>query len=142
MKYDMTREKRVERMKLQKVLNGRVFAKDILTEHVMVALVDAVTIQEWVHLFEPLVPYLHEPEVHEFYYNMDFLDDGSIFTSAKGVEISLSEETLGIILSVPTAEICSIERCRPFTALTELASKKGEPKQAGVQKNISRENCS
>ena len=57
----MTSEERVERMKLQKVLNVRVFNKDIQIEHGMGSVVNYVTIQEWGHLYEPLVPYLHEP---------------------------------------------------------------------------------
>ncbi|KAH0644974.1 hypothetical protein KY284_032858 [Solanum tuberosum] len=50
-------------MEQQKVLNGRVFDPDILTQFGMGNLVYAVTIQSWNHLFEPPVPYLHEPEV-------------------------------------------------------------------------------
>lgn len=101
---DMTREERVEKMKLQNVLNSQVFAKDILTDHGMGALVDSVTIQEWGHFFEPPLSYLHELEVHEFYYKMDLLVEGSIFTSVKRVSISLNEEILGIIFDVPTIE--------------------------------------
>lgn len=79
-----------------------------MTENGMGALVDTVTIQEWGHLFESPVPYLHEPKVCQFYYKIDLLDDGSIYTSIKRVEISLNEETLGIILGVPTTGIQSI----------------------------------
>lgn len=65
---------------------------------------------------------------------MDLLDDGSISTFVKGVKISLNKETLGIILDVTTTVIHSIEGCRPSMVFTELASKKGEPKKAGVTK--------
>ncbi|KAG5627547.1 hypothetical protein H5410_012765 [Solanum commersonii] len=68
---ELTREERVEKMEQQKVLNGRVFDPDILTKFGMANLVNAVTIQGWNHLFEPPIPYLHEPEVHEFFYMME-----------------------------------------------------------------------
>ncbi|KAG5584681.1 hypothetical protein H5410_045115 [Solanum commersonii] len=48
---DLTRKERVEKMEQQKFGMGN--------------LVDDVTIQGWNHLFEPPVPYLHEPEMRE-----------------------------------------------------------------------------
>ena len=64
---DMTREERIEKIKLQNVLNGKVFTMDILIKFGMATLVDVVTIQEWSHLFEPPAPYLHELEVRGSY---------------------------------------------------------------------------
>ncbi|KAG5612600.1 hypothetical protein H5410_023881 [Solanum commersonii] len=52
------------------------------------------------HMFEGLVPYLHEPEVCEFYYKMELLDDEGIRTTVPEMTISLREESLGIILGV------------------------------------------
>lgn len=63
----MTREERIEKMKVQKVMKGRVFASDILTKPGIATLINVVTIQEWVHLFEPPAPYFHKLEVHKFY---------------------------------------------------------------------------
>lgn len=65
---------------------------------------------------------------------MNLLEDRGIATSVKGVKISLNEETLGIIPSVPTVGVKTTEGCKPSTTFTEQASKKGEPKKAGVPK--------
>ncbi|KAG5604560.1 hypothetical protein H5410_026052 [Solanum commersonii] len=51
------------------------------------------------------VPYLHEPEVREFFYKMELLEGGEIKTIIKNVDIHLDEETLGIILGVPVVGI-------------------------------------
>lgn len=56
---EMTREEIIEKIKLKKVLNGKVFASNILTKSCMIELVDVVTIQEWSHIFETSAPYLH-----------------------------------------------------------------------------------
>ncbi|KAH0758154.1 hypothetical protein KY290_021647 [Solanum tuberosum] len=95
---ELTRKERVENMEQQKILNGRVFDPDINTLFGMGNLVDAVTIQGWNHLFAPPVPYLHEPEVREFFYKMEPLEGGGITTTVRNVEIHLDEETLGNIL--------------------------------------------
>ncbi|KAH0738289.1 hypothetical protein KY290_036994 [Solanum tuberosum] len=101
----LTREARIGEMENQKVLNGRVFDPDILTEPGMSTLFDSVSLQSWDHLFEPLAPYFHEPKVREFYYKMELLDDGGIRTIVRDVKIHLDEETLGIILGVPVKGI-------------------------------------
>ncbi|KAH0633562.1 hypothetical protein KY284_036348 [Solanum tuberosum] len=102
---ELTREARIGEMENQKVLNGRVFDPDILTEPGMSTLFDSVSLQSWDHLFEPLAPYLHKPKVREFYYKMELLDDGGIRTIVRDVKIHLDEETLGIILGVPVKGI-------------------------------------
>ncbi|KAG5592065.1 hypothetical protein H5410_042579 [Solanum commersonii] len=61
-----------------KVLNGRVFDPNILTKFGMANLVNVVTIQGWNQLFESPIPYLHEPEVHKFFYKMELLEEGGI----------------------------------------------------------------
>ncbi|KAH0686209.1 hypothetical protein KY289_016976 [Solanum tuberosum] len=100
-------------MEQQKVLNGRVFDPDILTQFGMGNLVDAVTIQGWNHLFEPPAPYLDNPEVREFFYKMKLPEEGGITTTVRNVKIHLDEETLGIILGVPVMGVRTIEGCKP-----------------------------
>ncbi|KAG5575625.1 hypothetical protein H5410_055759 [Solanum commersonii] len=95
---EMTREERIEKLEHQKVLNGSVFDTDIVTKFGLKTLFDVVTIQEWSYMSEPPAPYLHEHEVHEFFYKMELSKDGGITTTVKDIEICLDEETLGIIL--------------------------------------------
>lgn len=74
----MTREEHIEEMENQNVLNDRVFDPEILTEISMSTLFYSVSLQSWDHLFEAAAPYLHEPEVREFYYKMELLSDGGL----------------------------------------------------------------
>jgi len=67
----MNREEHIAEMEKQKVLNGRVFDPEILTEFGMSTLFYFVSLQSWDHLFEAPAPYLHEPEVREFYYKIE-----------------------------------------------------------------------
>jgi len=123
-------------MEHQKVLNGRVFDTDIVTKFGMTTLFDVVTIQEWSHQFEPPAPYLHEPEVRAFFYNMELLEDRGITTTVNDIEIYLDEETLGIILGVPVKGVRTIEGCKPSGEFTKLATKRGEIKRAGLPKKL------
>lgn len=120
---EMTREERIEKMEHQKVLTCKVFDTDIITKFGMATLFDAVTIQGWNHLSEPPAPYLHEPEVCEFFYKMKLLEGGGITTTVRDVEICLDKETLGIILGVAVVGIITIEGCKPTEELTKLATK-------------------
>ncbi|KAK4730166.1 hypothetical protein R3W88_023154 [Solanum pinnatisectum] len=70
----------VNNLRLKKVLEGRVFDPDIITKHGMNSLYDIVEIQSWTHLFQTKSPVLHEEEVREFYYNIEFEKDGSLNT--------------------------------------------------------------
>ncbi|KAG5606648.1 hypothetical protein H5410_028140 [Solanum commersonii] len=117
----MNREECIAKMEKQKVLNGRVFDLEILTEFGMSTVFYSVSLQSWNNLFEALVPYLHEPEVREFYYKMELLSDGGggVRTTIKNVKIFLDEETLGIILGVPMKGIRSIEGCEPSNDFTK-----------------------
>ncbi|KAH0738544.1 hypothetical protein KY290_037249 [Solanum tuberosum] len=133
---ELTRKERIEKMEQQKVLNGRVFDPDINTRFGMGNLVDAVIIQGWNHLFAPPVPYLHEPEVREFFYKMELLEGGGITTTVRNVEIHLDEETLGIILGVPVVGVRTIEGCKPSTDFSKLATKRGDVKRAGLPKKF------
>ncbi|KAG5600433.1 hypothetical protein H5410_031803 [Solanum commersonii] len=121
---ELTREERVEKMEQQRVLNGRVFDPDILTTF------------GWNHLFQPPVPYLHEPEVHEFFYKMELLEGGGITTIVRNVQIHLDEETLGIIMGVPVAGVRTIEGCKPIGDFSKLATKRGDVKRAGLSKKF------
>ncbi|KAH0667682.1 hypothetical protein KY285_028888 [Solanum tuberosum] len=133
---EMTREDRIAQMENQKVLNNRVFDPDILTAFGMLNLFDIVSLQGWGHLFEPPAPYLHEPEVREFYYKMELLEDGGIRTTVKNVKILLDEETLGIILGVPMEGIRSIEGCHPSSGFSKQATNRGDIKRAGLPKKF------
>ncbi|KAG5586704.1 hypothetical protein H5410_047138 [Solanum commersonii] len=86
----MTKEESIAEMEKQKVLNAKVFDPKILTK------------------FAP-TPYLHEPEMHEFYYMMEFLSDGGIQ---------------------------SIEGCKPSREFTKHATKYGDIKCAGLPKKF------
>ncbi|KAG5581184.1 hypothetical protein H5410_051811 [Solanum commersonii] len=132
----MTREERIKAMENQKVLNGRVFDPDILTKFGMSNLFDVVSIQGWNHLFEPPVPYLHKPEVCEFFYKMELLEGGGIMTTVGNVEICLDEEILAIILGVHVEGSRTIEGCKPSSDFTKLATKRGDVKRAGLPKKF------
>lgn len=67
-------------MSKQKVLNGRVFDREIITKPGMSNLVDSVEIQGWTHLFIDLISVLHKNQVRDFYYNAEFTVDGSLNT--------------------------------------------------------------
>ncbi|KAG5611031.1 hypothetical protein H5410_022312 [Solanum commersonii] len=122
-KKELTREEWVEKMEQQRVLNSRVFDPNILTTFGMANLVDVITIQGWNHLFEPPVPYLHEPKVREFFYKIELLEGGGIITIVRNVQIHPDEETLGNILGVPMAGVRTIEGCKPTGDFSKLATK-------------------
>ncbi|KAH0722334.1 hypothetical protein KY290_005014 [Solanum tuberosum] len=82
----LTREEYIAELKRQKVLNGRVFDSEILTKPGLCTRYDFISLQSWEHLFECLVSYLHELEVHEFYYKMELLDDSGIQTTVREVK--------------------------------------------------------
>ncbi|KAH0665346.1 hypothetical protein KY290_027599 [Solanum tuberosum] len=134
----LTREECIAELEKQKVLNGRVFDPKILTEYGMSTLFYYVSLQSWEHLFEAPTPYLHEPEVREFYYKMELLNDGGIRATVRGVKISLNEESLGIILGVPARGIRSIEGCKPSSDFVQRATKRGGIKRVGLPKKFLR----
>ncbi|KAG5605623.1 hypothetical protein H5410_027115 [Solanum commersonii] len=84
-----------EKGKKQKVLGGRVFDPDIITKHGMNSLCDLMEIQSWTHLFQIKSLVLHEEEVREFYYNIEFEEDGSINTRVGDKSLHLTEDLLG-----------------------------------------------
>ncbi|KAH0784278.1 hypothetical protein KY290_003876 [Solanum tuberosum] len=88
----------VNNLRLQKVLGGRVFDTDIITKQRMNSLYDFVEMQSWTHLFMTKSPVLHEEEVREFYYNIEFEEDGSITTKVGSTSLHMTEDLLGQIL--------------------------------------------
>ncbi|KAG5582200.1 hypothetical protein H5410_052827 [Solanum commersonii] len=141
-KKKMMREERIAKMKHQKVLNGRVFDTDIVTKFGMTTLFDAVIIQEWSHLFEPPTPYLHEPEVREFFYKIKLLEDGGITTTVKDIDILLDEETLGIILGVLVKGVRTIEGCKPSGSSPSLPPSEEKLSVQGCPKSFLKGNIS
>ncbi|KAG5584713.1 hypothetical protein H5410_045147 [Solanum commersonii] len=107
----LTRGERIAEIEKQKVLNGRVFDPEILTEFGMSTHFDFVSLQSWDQLFEAPMPYLQ-----------------GIKTKVCGVKISVNEEILGIILSVPVEGIWSIEGYKPSSEFAQQATKCGEIK--------------
>ena len=67
----------------------------------MDSLHDMVEIQYWMHLFNQKSPILHDEEVREFYYNIQFQEDGSVNTRVNDIVVHLDETVLGKILRVP-----------------------------------------
>ncbi|KAG5631630.1 hypothetical protein H5410_003347 [Solanum commersonii] len=132
----LTREERIAEMEKQNVLNGRVFDPKILTKYGMSTLFDSVSLQNWEHLFKDPAPYLYEPEEREFYYMIELLNDGGIRTTVKVVKMYLNEESLGIILSVLSEGIRSVEGWKPSIEFTERATKRGDIKCAGLPKKF------
>ncbi|KAG5629557.1 hypothetical protein H5410_001274 [Solanum commersonii] len=61
------------------------------------------------HLFEPLTPYLHEPEVREFYYKMELLEDGGDQDYYSRCQNSSRCGDTSIILGVPVKRVRSID---------------------------------
>ncbi|KAG5599697.1 hypothetical protein H5410_031067, partial [Solanum commersonii] len=120
------------------VLNGREFDLEILTEDGMSTIYYYVSLQSLEHLFEAPEPYLHEPEVREFYYKMELLNDGSIHATVRGVTISFNEEIMGIIFGVPARGIRSIEGCKPSSDFVQRATKRGDIKRVGLSKKFLR----
>ena len=67
----------VDSLRNQEVLAGRVFDMGIITLPGMDSLHDMIEILSWLHLFNRKSPILHEEEVREFYYNVQFKDMGA-----------------------------------------------------------------
>ncbi|KAK6777937.1 hypothetical protein RDI58_024655 [Solanum bulbocastanum] len=132
----LIKEERIAELKKHKVLNGKVLDPEILTKLRMCTLFDSLTLQNWEHLFECPVPYLHEPEAREFYYNTDLFEDGGICTTVPRVEIALNEESLGIILGVLSTGIRSVEGCKPSPEYVQRATMYGEVKFVGSHRNF------
>ena len=91
----------VDSLRKRDVLAGRVFDMGIINLPGMDSLHDMVEIQSWLHLFNRKSPILYEEEVREFYYNIQFNEDGSILIRVNDIAVHLDEGLLSKILRVP-----------------------------------------
>ncbi|KAH0645105.1 hypothetical protein KY284_032989 [Solanum tuberosum] len=91
-----------------KVLGGRVLYPTIIRKPVMNSLADLVEIQSWTHLFITKSLVMHEDQVREFYYNVEFNGDRSLHALVGDKRVQLNEELLGEILEVPIEGIMSV----------------------------------
>ncbi|KAH0764937.1 hypothetical protein KY285_000808 [Solanum tuberosum] len=100
----------VNNLHVQKVLGGRVFDPTIIKKSGMNSLADLVEIQSWTHLFMTKSPIMHEDQVREFYYNVEFNEDGSLHTMVGDKRVHLNEKMLWEILEVPREGIIFVIR--------------------------------
>ena len=83
------------------MLAGRVFDMGIINLPGMNSLQYMVEIQPWMHLFNKKSPIFHEEEVCEFYYNIQFQEDGIVQTRVNDIAVHLDDFLSGKILKVP-----------------------------------------
>ena len=126
----------VDSLRKQAVLVGRVFDMGIITLPGMDSLHDMVEIQSWLHLFNRKSPILHKEEVREFYYNIQFKDDGSILTLVNDIVVCLDEGMLSKILRVPREGTRSILSRTCSSEFASVISKTPTTKVAGIYKKI------
>ena len=102
----------------------------------MDSLHDMVEIQSWMHLFNKISHIRHEEEVREFYYNIQFQEDGSVNTRVNDIVVHLDETLLGKILRVPRDDTRSIVGKTCFVEFVPLCSKLPTTKCAGLFKKV------
>ncbi|KAG5581472.1 hypothetical protein H5410_052099, partial [Solanum commersonii] len=108
----------------------------LLTKPYMDSLVDLVEIKSWTHLFMIKSPVLHEEQVREFYYNVDFVEDGSLNIWVGNKNLYLDEKLLGKIMEVPREGIRSVVRQSCTNKFVKECSKLPDMRRAGVQKKL------
>lgn len=86
------------------MLKGRVIDPKIVRESWMKELVEKLKFQKWTHIFIGAVPVNNEEEVCQFYSNFQLLENNTMSTTVKGVEVTFNDEKLIQILRVPTNE--------------------------------------
>ncbi|TMX05106.1 hypothetical protein EJD97_002312, partial [Solanum chilense] len=126
----------IDNLRKQVVLAGRVFDMGIIILPGMDSLYDMVEIQSWMHLFNRESPILYEEEVSEFYYNIQFKEDGSILTKLNNIAMHLDEFLLGKILSVPREGTRSVNGKTCSIEFVSLVSKLPTTKVARVFKKV------
>ncbi|KAG5609883.1 hypothetical protein H5410_021164 [Solanum commersonii] len=89
--HAVSKQSIVNNLRLQKVLGGRVFDPDIITKLGMDYLCDLVEIQSCTHLFKIKSHVLHDEDVREFYYNVEFAEGGSLNTRVGDKSLHLDE---------------------------------------------------
>ena len=124
----------VDSLRNQAILAGRIFDMGIITLPGMDSLHDMVEIQSWLHLFNRKSLILHEEEVREFYYNVQFKEDGSILIPVNDIAISLDEEVLSKILRVPKEGTRSVLGKTCSFEFASVISKTPTTKVAGIYK--------
>ncbi|KAG5605063.1 hypothetical protein H5410_026555 [Solanum commersonii] len=134
--HEESQQSIVNNLRLQKVLRGRVFDPDIITKHGMNSLYDLVEIQSWTHLFQTKSHILHEEEVREFYYNIEFEEDGSINTRVGDKNLHLTEDLLGQILEIPREGTRSVIGKTCTEEFVKECSKIPNTRRAGIQKKL------
>ena len=123
-------------MRNQAVLAGRIFDIGIINLPGMDSLHDMVEIQSWVHLFNRKSPILHEEEVREFYYNIQFKDNGSLLTRVNNIAVSLVEGAFSKILRVPREGTRSVHGRTCSSEFDSVISKTPTTKVAGIYTKI------
>ncbi|WP_353824356.1 hypothetical protein, partial [Acinetobacter baumannii] len=97
---------------------------------------DMVEIQSLLHLFDRKSLILHEEEVRELYYNVQFKDDGSILTRVNDIVVYLDEGVLSKILRVPREGIEFVLGRTCSSKFVSVISKTPTTKVAGIYKKI------
>ncbi|KAH0765233.1 hypothetical protein KY285_001104 [Solanum tuberosum] len=102
----------------------------------MSSLADVVEIQSWTHLFMNHSPILHEEQVREFYYMVEFTEDGSLNTQVWDIIFHLNEERLGEILNVPREGIRSMVGQSYIKSFAKECGKLSKMNCAGIPKKL------
>ncbi|KAH0765633.1 hypothetical protein KY285_001504 [Solanum tuberosum] len=102
----------------------------------MNSLYDLVEIQSWTHLFQTKSPVLHEEELREFYYNIEFEEDGSINTRVGDKSLHLTEDLLGKILEVLREGTRFVVGKTCTEEFVKECSKIPNTRRAGIQKKL------
>ena len=126
----------VDSLRNQAVLPGRIFNMGIITLPGMNSLHDMVEIQSWLHLFNRKSPILYKEEVREFYYNIQFKDDGSILTRVNNIVVCLDKAVLSKILRVPREGTRSVLGRNCSSEFAAVISKTPTTKVAEIYKKI------
>ncbi|KAH0644978.1 hypothetical protein KY284_032862 [Solanum tuberosum] len=121
---------------MQKVLSGRVFDPEIIRKPGMSTLADAVEIQSWTHLFMTQSTIMHEEQVREFYYNLEFTENGSLNTQDGNRLFHLNKERLGEILEVPREGIKSVVGQTCSKSFANECAKLPKMNCAGIPKKL------
>ena len=87
-------------------------------------------------MFNRKSPILHEKEVREFYYNVQFKDDGSILTWVNNIVVCLDEGVLSKILRVPREGTGFVLGRNCSSKFVAVISKTPTTKVAGIYKKI------
>ena len=89
-----------------------------------------------VTLVQQEIPILHEKEVREFYYNIQFKDDGSILTRVNNIVVCLDEGVLSKIIRGPRGGTRSVLGKTCSSEFSYVISKTHTTKVAGIYKKI------